>query len=474
MVYCSECGKDNRDEARFCSDCGRLIDSPSQSPPPPLAEEYIAESSVYINQNSTAQLQEQTQVDTQSLPLTTEEDPPILETGTLLHGRYSIRRLLSRCEPGTSEDVIYVAEDRLRCWSCLSLQADPDPLFCENCGAELTQDSSSAKSLVNLRVIPLPPTELPADWFTEQGVTYQVEVPAIPVENRSHRLQMFAGYQSDIGKQRDLDEDSLGVLLLTGLAAMRNSPMLGFFAVADGIGGYEAGEVASRTAIQVILTSVMEKIYLPIVRCGPGSPQAQEFKFGIEILFKEIVLEANQAILNLHKTRVIQTGDESITVRNDNLVNLSPGSDMGCTLTAALVFDDAAWIANVGDSRTYLLRKGSLTRLTVDHSIVAKLVQQGLISNEQAYIHDQRNVIYRSLGDKTDLEVDISSITLEPGDRLVLCCDGLWEMVHDPYIEDVLVERFDPQSACDRLVELANQAGGEDNISVIVVNIVPV
>jgi len=266
---------------------------------------------------------------------------------------------------------------------------------------------------------------------------------------------------------------------------MKNSPMLGFFAVADGIGGYEAGEVASRTAVQVMLASVMEKIYLPIVRCEPASPQAQEFKSGIETLFKEIVLEANQAILDLHKTRFITPGDGNDTVRNssseenngsnrnDNPINLSPGSDMGCTLTAALVFDDTAWIANVGDSRTYLLRKGRLARLTVDHSIVAKLVQQGLITNDQAYVHDQRNVIYRSLGDKTDLEVDTSSIALEPGDRLVLCCDGLWEMVHDPYMEDVLVERYDPQSACDRLVELANQAGGEDNISVIVVNIVP-
>lgn len=551
MIYCSECGKDNRDEARFCRNCGTPIDlitspqiplpvdqdspsagelltgvaersqtevnqsivmadppalssdqlagidnpsllsheqlimnsedlaaplavdrsllavesepasEPNKTAPPPLPAEAVEESPVVDNQTPADQPLEQTQVDAQPDPSIAGADLPILGPGAILHGRYHIQILLSRLEPGNTEGVVYAVEDWLRCWSCQSVQSDPDPHFCEICGAELTQ-----KPLVHLRVIPIPPAILPGDCFTEQGITYQVVVPPTPVENRPLRLQMFVGYQSDTGKQRDLDEDSLVVLQLTGLAEMRNAPMLGFFAVADGIGGYAAGEVASRTALQMLAGHVMEKIYLPIVR-GKSVSLVE-----LETILKEIILEANQAILTLHKTGILTPGAEHDTAR-DLATGFNPGSDMGCTLTAALVYDTSALIANVGDSRTYLVRNGTLTRLTVDHSVVAKMVEQGLITNEQAYVHDQRNVIYRSLGDKTELDVDIFPITLEPGDRLVLCCDGLWEMVHDPYMEDVLIERYDPQSACDRLVELANLAGGEDNISVIVVNILP-
>jgi serine/threonine protein phosphatase PrpC len=116
---------------------------------------------------------------------------------------------------------------------------------------------------------------------------------------------------------------------------------------------------------------------------------------------------------------------------------------------------------------------GTLSQITQDHSIVARLLSQNLIQPEEVYTHEQKSVIYRSLGDKPDLEIDDSlfEITLEPGDRLVLCCDGLWEMVPESFMEDVLLEFFDPQAACDKLVEMANQAGGDDNISVIVVNV---
>jgi serine/threonine protein phosphatase PrpC len=105
--------------------------------------------------------------------------------------------------------------------------------------------------------------------------------------------------------------------------------------------------------------------------------------------------------------------------------------------------------------------------------MVAQLLSQEQIKPEEVHAHDQKSVIYRSLGDKPQLELDdaIFNLSLEPGDRLVLCCDGLWELVPDSFFEDVLLEYFDPQAACDRLVEMANQAGGEDNISVIVVNV---
>jgi len=117
------------------------------------------------------------------------------------------------------------------------------------------------------------------------------------------------------------------------------------------------------------------------------------------------------------------------------------------------------------------MRQGHLTQLTKDHSVVARLVEQGTLSPKEIYTHEQRNMIFRTLGENPDVEVDIFTIELEPGDRLLLCSDGLWEMVHDPYIEDVLLECSDPQQACDKLVDMANLAGGDDNISLIVINL---
>ena len=144
---------------------------------------------------------------------------------------------------------------------------------------------------------------------------------------------------------------------------------------------------------------------------------------------------------------------------------------MGCTLTLALVHGSEAVVANVGDSRTYQMRQGKLKPISQDHSIVARLVEQGMIKPQEIYTHEQRNVIYRTVGDRADLQVDMFDVDLESGDRLLLCSDGLWEMVHDPSLEDVLLESYDAQQACNRLVEMANQAGGQDNISVIVINV---
>jgi serine/threonine protein phosphatase PrpC len=117
------------------------------------------------------------------------------------------------------------------------------------------------------------------------------------------------------------------------------------------------------------------------------------------------------------------------------------------------------------------MRNGELSQITRDHSMIAKLVEQGLLPPDAVYTHEQKGVIYRSLGDRSNLEVDIFQLELEVGDRLLLCSDGLWDMVRDPYIEDTLLQYYDPQQACEHLVESANLAGGEDNISVVVVDI---
>ncbi len=358
----------------------------------------------------------------------------------LSNGRFRVLRLISD-GPDTRA---YEAEDALRCWVCQTVQSDPEPNFCEMCGAQLTE-----KPLVHLRAVQVG-TPLPegTESFEEGGVIYLVE-PAQPLalqEKKALRVRLHVGYQSDAGHQRDLNEDSILSIQVNALCEMKNAPVMGFFAVADGLGGHDTGEVASRTAIHALAGYVLEKIFAPVTR---------RLDMPVEELSTALVAtvqDANRAILSLR--------EQSATDIN-----------MGCTLTAAIVKDTTAVIANVGDSRTYRMHNGVLSKVTNDHSIVARLLERGLIRPEEVYTHEQKGVIYRSLGDKPALDVDIFQLELELGDRLVLCCDGLWEMVRDPYIEDVLLELYDPQQACDRLVQQANLAGGEDNISVIIINV---
>jgi len=143
---------------------------------------------------------------------------------------------------------------------------------------------------------------------------------------------------------------------------------------------------------------------------------------------------------------------------------------LGATVTAALVVEGMAFIANVGDSRTYLLRAGKLERVTRDHSLVERLVEAGQIDREDVYDHPSRNLIYRSLGaGHAEVDVDIFNVQLQPGDSLLLCTDGLWEMVRDPQMANILNETQDPTAVCAMLIDKANENGGEDNITALLV-----
>ena len=513
MAYCQACGNDNRSGAHFCRTCGQPLEEPSAGestvtideqaavslPEIPFAEEALvfnalaeqqASSELTLGQ-SDSEFQVDTSAETGEANLDRESEPPEAQVditssetagllsvenpsppaddldlaeqeidqvgdfdgtepesifgdqliGVVLGGRYRVLELVS----ASPESQVYAVEDLLRCWSCDAEQISPDEQFCEVCGAAQTQ-----KPRLWLRQYPADQAPEPAEkCFRIAESCYCLE--ALPEADTalapiSPLIRLAVGYRTDPGREREINEDSLLVLHLAAVCETKSSPTLGFFAIADGIGGNEAGELASRTAVHCLASAIMEAVIRPAVNTLEYSIADWEPSV------KDAVGTANREIIQVRSQAQRET-------------------NMGCTLTAALVGETQALVVNVGDSRTYRKRQGHLEQVTRDHSIVARLVEQGFISKEEIYTHDQKSVIYRSLGDRPDVEVDAFQLDLLPGDRLLLCSDGLWEMVRDPLIEEVLLERYDPQQACDRLVELANLSGGEDNISVVVVNI---
>lgn len=224
--------------------------------------------------------------------------------------------------------------------------------------------------------------------------------------------------RSDVGSVREHNEDSYLV----------KTPL---FVVADGMGGHEAGEVASNIAVTTMEAHAPKST----------SPEA----------LANAVIKANEAVLRGAKDG---TG--------------KPG--MGTTLTAAFVFEGEANIAQVGDSRAYLLHDGKLQRITRDHSLVADLIEQGRLTEAEARFHPQRSVITRALGSDPNMQPDLYTLHVEEGDRLLLCSDGLCSMIADDDIEELLLDNPVPAQACDALVEEAILAGGLDNVTVIVID----
>ena len=202
------------------------------------------------------------------------------------------------------------------------------------------------------------------------------------------------------------------------------------FAIADGMGGAQAGEVASALAAGALRDSAID---------GGGRHRVVE-----------LIQEANRRV-------------------HDRALNDAATSGMGTTMTVALVESDGTvTFGHVGDSRAYLLRDGSLEQLTNDHSLVAELVRRGELSPAEAEVHPQRSVITRALGTDPDVDVDAFSVDAQPGDLFLICSDGLSDMVDGRALESILVEhRGDLASASKALVQAANRAGGEDNITAV-------
>ncbi len=311
-------------------------------------------------------------------------------------------------------------------------------------------------------------------------------------------LRLIAGSKTDVGKQREQNEDACYALV-----AESDRHASGLFIVADGMGGYHAGEIASQIAVETIrdallplLGSTSSQATIPLAisksslkrgeksgKLGRGQDKGQN-KDEKDQKFDKREGKVTRPLKQEGETQVLGESleiehyadrlREAVEQANEKLI--AYGHDhpdargLGSTLTAALVVEGAAFIANVGDSRTYLVHNGKLARVTRDHSLVERLVEAGQIEREEVYEHPNRNLVYRSLGaGRSEVDVDIFTERLQPGDALLLCSDGLWEMVRDPQLESILTEVASPGEACDLLIERANENGGEDNITAVLV-----
>ncbi len=244
---------------------------------------------------------------------------------------------------------------------------------------------------------------------------------------------------SDIGQIRDRNEDSY---LAMDVALQNDDGLvpLGLYIVADGMGGHQKGEVASSLAAQVSAHHIMQDVFLPFLSADEQNGSRRPI---------------NEALIQ--------------SVQAANLAVYQQVPEAGTTLTMALVLGHKAYIAHVGDSRAYIFSQTSLRQITQDHSLVARLVELGQATPEEALTHTHRNVLYRAIGQAGSLEVDIYLQPFPVGSCLLICSDGLWGMVPDEELADILTYAPTPQLALEQMVASANRRGGDDNITAVLV-----
>ena len=517
-MNCPECGADNREGARFCRECGKELIEAGSGPAPDAAEMPAEEQAADMEtpddapeptaaggEDSDAPVEDGATVDEladteqsdaavdagvepeqgaeddeeavppgqaeEGIPETIEEDQDELEPlgedggdllafwrdevepmipveqGTVLGDRYAIVEALDV----QADEILYKALDLWRCWQCGYEDNDPEGAFCARCG--VLMDHRPELRLLEVQEADHQPSE---EWVVVARLSQdsrhflvivepepepppEAEAPPMP-----QTLRLLVGQRSDPGQVRELDEDSMFALTMAPTYESRTGPVLGFYAVADGMGGHAGGEVASRMALQVLVERVLSTVILPEVA-------------------GELVLEED--ILTFLRQATIAANDEVYLTRKKR------ENDMGTTLTTVLIRDSRLFLAHVGDCRAYRWNADGLDQLTTDHSVVASMIAEGQAEPEELYTHPHRSIVYRCIGDKPVVEVETDLLPVAPGDRIIVCCDGLWEMVRDEGIEDVMLQEADPQLACELLVRHANAAGGDDSISVTVIQV---
>ncbi len=251
--------------------------------------------------------------------------------------------------------------------------------------------------------------------------------------------QLMMGTGTTVGRQRDHNEDT--IVAMNGiLVDNKREQLFGIFVVADGMGGYEYGEVASSVAARTFCEYVLGKLYSPLMGAS------------------------NQSL----EDSILEVMEDAVKVANRAVIANAPGA--GTTLTAALIMGEQVTIAHVGDSRAYFIYPdGRIQQLTQDHSLVQRLQDLGQLTREEAQVHPQRNVLYRALGQAEPFRPDINMFQFPHHGCLLLASDGLWGTVADADIFRIVQSSDNPAIACHILCEAANEAGGPDNSSVVLV-----
>ncbi|MFZ4825874.1 MAG: PP2C family protein-serine/threonine phosphatase [Phototrophicaceae bacterium] len=282
----------------------------------------------------------------------------------------------------------------------------------------------------------LPAAPLPA--FTQSAETQKLPMEDL-IATKNARLHF--GQSTDIGMVRSENQDSMLSLYITGTST-ENVPDFGIFVVADGMGGHLNGAQASAMVCSIVCQQGLENIYLPLLkRSGIDKSKTPPIS---EILI-DTIQEVNQVII-------------------DEL------PDSGTTATLCLVIGNLAYFSHVGDSRAYLINNNTIDQLTRDHSLVSRLVEVGQLTPEEAKTYPRKNELYRAVGQSQMLEVDAVTRRIPANSYILMCSDGLWGLVDEPTILNIVLTSPTPQSACDKLVAVANNLGGTDNITVILIH----
>jgi protein phosphatase len=304
----------------------------------------------------------------------------------------------------------------------------------ENHQADLKTETSTTTQEIETA----PATGGPVDGTLTDGVTRPLpQETYIPVVGSEHAI---FGQLTDVGKVRTNNQDAAFSFLATTRSA-DEWPDFGLFVVADGMGGHQDGEKASAITTRSVASEILGSLYIPMVRGDdPG----------------------NQMPVN-------EVLEDAVQKANTNVVANVP--EGGTTITAAVIIGDLAYIAHVGDSRIYLVHKGTIEQVTRDHSLVQRLIELGQLTPEEATDHKQPNVLYRALGQNDTVEVDTLTRRLPPHSYLLLCSDGLWNQVSENEILDLVTKHPAPQEACSKLIALANMRGGIDNVTTILLKL---
>ena len=272
-------------------------------------------------------------------------------------------------------------------------------------------------------------------------------------------VKLEATALTDRGRKRELNEDTA----YQRVVAEPGGDATGLLIVADGVGGRLAGQAARYWAVETIKSSLADLIDFRDPR--------NTMRFDREQLI-ELVAAAGMEPDDL-RNRVLAAIDRANSaVREYARRRPAEARDAGSTVSMALIHGLQAWVANVGDSRAYMLRDNQLGQITKDHSVVQRLIDEGRVRTHDRYTHPKRHMIFRSLGSADAIRVDIFALTLAPGDLILLCTDGLWEMVRDPStLTRIICKSSSLDAACLNLVAAANAAGGDDNIGVVLARV---